>query len=187
MIRLQTAAPHNRAQILQREALGCVCGDVAEGSFPSGRLLFAFARDRMIVGHKVWSRISEKSEGSTAALIACGVMSAIIAIVGYLKTDALTAIVSFAAIGIYIAFQDRSWCADSTSPKVETLRKLYTWKSGQGRDDCRAWLWCSRNRQHRMAESVRDAVVYQLQCCALDGSRYIGRPAYLLVTKPTAR
>ena len=34
-IRLQTAAPHDRAQVLQREALGCVCGDVAEGSSQS--------------------------------------------------------------------------------------------------------------------------------------------------------
>jgi amino acid transporter len=71
----------------------------------ASRLLFAFARDRMIIGHKVWSRVSEKSRVPTAALIACGVMPAIIAIVGYFKTDALTAIVSFAAIGIYIAFQ----------------------------------------------------------------------------------
>ena len=39
----------------------------------ASRLLFAFARDRMIIGHKVWSRISEKSRVSTATLIACGV------------------------------------------------------------------------------------------------------------------
>ena len=177
MIRLQTAAPHDRAQILQREALGCVCGDVAEGSFPSGRLLFAFARDRMIIGHKVWSRISEKSRVPTAALIACGVMPAIIAIVGYFKTDALTAIVSFAAIGIYIAFQmivlgaliarRRGW-KPSGSFTLGNRGKAVT--------VVRALLWCSRNRQHRMAESARDAVVHQLQCGALDGSRYISRP-----------
>ena len=50
---------------------------------------------------------SLRTVGSRAItlVIACGVMPGIIAIVGYLKTDALTAIVSFAAIGIYIVFR----------------------------------------------------------------------------------
>ena len=33
-----------------------------------GRLLFAFARDRLIVGHKVWSRISVEIEGSDCGI-----------------------------------------------------------------------------------------------------------------------
>jgi amino acid transporter len=81
--------------------LSCVLSLQAAAS----RLLFAFARDRMIAGSGMFSRISKATRVPNTALIACGVLPAAIALVGYVKADALTAIVSFAAIGIYIAFQ----------------------------------------------------------------------------------
>src|SRR5438105_9766383 len=40
-----------------------------------------------------------------AALIACGIAPAVVVLVGHLRDDALTVIVSFAVVGIYIAFQ----------------------------------------------------------------------------------
>jgi amino acid transporter len=40
-----------------------------------------------------------------SALIACGIAPAVFVLIGNLRNDALTAIVSFATIGIYIAFQ----------------------------------------------------------------------------------
>lgn len=71
----------------------------------ASRLLFAFARDKMIVGHSIFATVSKTSKVPSASLVASGAMPALVAIVGYLKSDALTAIISFAAIGIYIAFQ----------------------------------------------------------------------------------
>jgi amino acid transporter len=71
----------------------------------ASRLLFAFARDRMIIGYLSFARLSPVTKIPTQALIACGVAPVVIALVGYFKSDALTLIISFAAIGIYLAFQ----------------------------------------------------------------------------------
>lgn len=71
----------------------------------ASRLLFAFARNQMIFGHPAFAAISPRSKVPSAALIACGALPMFIAVVGYLKADALTTIISFAAIGIYLAFQ----------------------------------------------------------------------------------
>ena len=81
--------------------LSCVLSLQAAAS----RLLFAFGRDGLIAGAETFGRVSPRTHLPSAALIACGVMPAVIVLIGFAKQDAVTAIISFAAIGIYIAFQ----------------------------------------------------------------------------------
>lgn len=69
------------------------------------RLIYAYARDKMIVFSNVLARISPKNHVPSAALIVAGVVSAGIDCIGFFVQDALTIIVSFAAVGIYVAFQ----------------------------------------------------------------------------------
>jgi amino acid transporter len=71
----------------------------------ASRLLFSFGRERMIAGSFYFGHGSGHASVPVAALIACGVVPAIVVLIGSLREDALTAIVSFATIGIYIAFQ----------------------------------------------------------------------------------
>jgi len=75
----------------------------------ASRLLFSFGRDRMITGSAWFGHTSEHGAGHAgvpvAALIACGIAPAVFVLIGLLFEDALTAIVGFATIGIYIAFQ----------------------------------------------------------------------------------
>jgi len=71
----------------------------------ASRLLFAYARDRMIVGSSVLSRLSPRTHMPTAALLAAGIAPALIALAGQWLSNAIATIISFAAIGIYLAFQ----------------------------------------------------------------------------------
>jgi amino acid transporter len=71
----------------------------------ASRLLFSFGRERMIVGHIYFGQGSGQANVPIAALIACGIAPMAVVLIGYLREDALTAIVSFAVVGIYVAFQ----------------------------------------------------------------------------------
>lgn len=71
----------------------------------ASRLLYAYARDEMIVGSKLFSRISPRTHVPIPALIVMGLIPSGITIAGYWLQDAINAIVSFAAVGIYFAFQ----------------------------------------------------------------------------------
>ena len=71
----------------------------------ASRLLFSFGRDRMIFGHSMLGTVSTAAKVPVAALMVCAVLPTIIVVIGRLREDALTVIISFAAIGIYIAFQ----------------------------------------------------------------------------------
>jgi amino acid transporter len=71
----------------------------------ASRLLFSFGRDRMIAGSIYFGHGAGRANVPVAALIACGIVPAAVVLIGGLREDALTAIVSFATIGIYIAFQ----------------------------------------------------------------------------------
>jgi len=59
----------------------------------------------MIVGSRVLSRLSPRTHMPTAALLAAGIAPALIALAGQWLTNAIATIISFAAIGIYVAFQ----------------------------------------------------------------------------------
>jgi amino acid transporter len=71
----------------------------------ASRLLFSFARDKMIFGHAKLSRLSPKTRVPVAALIVTGLIPAVIASIGHWLQDAVNTIISFAAIGVYVAFQ----------------------------------------------------------------------------------
>jgi amino acid transporter len=71
----------------------------------ASRLLFAYGRDRMIIGSRFLSRISPRTHVPVLSLGVVGVVPALIALAGLWLTQAIATIISFAAAGIYIAFQ----------------------------------------------------------------------------------
>jgi amino acid transporter len=71
----------------------------------ASRLLYAYARDEMLMGSGVLKKLSPTTHVPTAALMVCGVLPAIIVCVGFYLQNAIALVVSFAAIGIYLAFQ----------------------------------------------------------------------------------
>jgi amino acid transporter len=71
----------------------------------ASRLIFAYARDQMIFGSKYLSRMSPGHHVPATALIVMGTIPAVIALSALWLQDAITIIISFAAIGIYISFQ----------------------------------------------------------------------------------
>ena len=71
----------------------------------ASRLVFAYARDQMIFGSKFLSRMSPGRHVPSNALIMMGAIPALIALSALWLQDAIATIISFAAVGIYIAFQ----------------------------------------------------------------------------------
>jgi amino acid transporter len=71
----------------------------------ASRLLFAYARDEMIVGSTLFSRISPHTHVPVAALAVAGLIPALIALCGLWLQNAVSTIISFASAGIYMAFQ----------------------------------------------------------------------------------
>ncbi|GBF49269.1 amino acid transporter [Leptospira ryugenii] len=81
--------------------LSCILSLQAAAS----RLLYSFARDGMIMGSGSLSELSEAHKVPVNALLVSGAIPVLIAILGYWLEDAVATIISFASIGIYIAFQ----------------------------------------------------------------------------------
>ncbi|MFG2682542.1 APC family permease [Streptomyces sp. NPDC048392] len=71
----------------------------------AGRLIYSYARDEMIIGHRVLRKFSPKRAVPEYALLLAAVIPALIAVGSLISEDALTKIVSFAILGIYAAFQ----------------------------------------------------------------------------------
>lgn len=71
----------------------------------ASRLLFAYARDRMIFANGWLGQLSPRTRVPVHALLVTGVLPALIASIGHWLQDAVNTIISFAAIGIYVAFQ----------------------------------------------------------------------------------
>ena len=71
----------------------------------ASRLLFSYARDEMIVGSALLGRISPRTHMPVAALLLAGFVPACIALCGLWLANAVATIISFASVGIYIAFQ----------------------------------------------------------------------------------
>lgn len=71
----------------------------------TSRLAYSYGRDDMIVGSSLLKRFSATRHVPPFALIAAAIVPALIVIGSYFSTDAITKIISFAALGIYIAFQ----------------------------------------------------------------------------------
>jgi amino acid transporter len=71
----------------------------------ASRLLFAYARDQMIVGSRLLSRISPHTHVPVSALFVAGLIPSLIALCGLWLQNAVATIISFASAGIYMAFQ----------------------------------------------------------------------------------
>jgi amino acid transporter len=71
----------------------------------ASRLLYAYARDRMIVASAQLSRMSQRTRVPIIALVVTGIVPVVIASIGHWLQDAVKTIISFASIGIYVAFQ----------------------------------------------------------------------------------
>ncbi|MDJ0376778.1 amino acid permease [Cryobacterium sp. PH31-L1] len=82
--------------------LSCVLSLQAAAS----RLLFSFARDGMVPGHKWLAKVSPRTAVPTNALIVACSIPVVLCLIIYVGSDqVLTQITSFAVIGIYVAFQ----------------------------------------------------------------------------------
>jgi amino acid transporter len=71
----------------------------------ASRLTYAYARDKMLFGHKALSRFSQKRRIPPYALLLAGVVPVVIVLASKISDDALQKIVSFATLGIYLGFQ----------------------------------------------------------------------------------
>lgn len=81
--------------------LSCVLSLQAAAS----RLLFSFARDEMIPGHRWLAKVSERSKVPTNALIVACTIPALIALLIWINASLLVPVTAFAVAGIYVAFQ----------------------------------------------------------------------------------
>jgi amino acid transporter len=71
----------------------------------ASRLTYSYARDHMLAGSRYLSQFSAARHVPPYALAVAAVVPAVIVIGSILSEDALTKIVSFAALGIYMGFQ----------------------------------------------------------------------------------
>jgi len=71
----------------------------------TSRLLFSYARDRMIFGSAQLSKLSERTRVPLVALLVAGIVPSFIAIAGLFLEDAVRTIIVFGSAGIYVAFQ----------------------------------------------------------------------------------
>jgi amino acid transporter len=71
----------------------------------ASRLLFAYARDEMIVGSEQLRHLSPGRHIPAKALLVAGAIPALIAISALWLQNAIATIITFASVGIYIAFQ----------------------------------------------------------------------------------
>ena len=71
----------------------------------ASRLAYSYGRDDMIVGSSLLKRFSQSRAVPPYALLLAAIVPAMIVLGSKISTDAVTKIVSFAALGIYIGFQ----------------------------------------------------------------------------------
>lgn len=81
--------------------LSCVLSLMAAAS----RLMYSYARDGMIVGSAALRKILPGRQIPPYAMAVAAVVPAVIVLVSVVSTDALTKIISFATLGIYLGFQ----------------------------------------------------------------------------------
>jgi amino acid transporter len=81
--------------------LSCVLSLEAAAS----RLVFSYARDKMMIGHKSLSHFWERVHIPPYALALSAVIPAVIIIFSLLSVNAIVKLISFAACGIYLGFQ----------------------------------------------------------------------------------
>ncbi len=103
---LQAALGDVGAKIFLIVALTAFLSCVLSLQAAASRLLFSFARDGMVPGHKWLAKVSPRSKVPTNALIVACVIPLLICVIIYAgPPELLTQITSFAVLGIYVAFQ----------------------------------------------------------------------------------
>jgi len=71
----------------------------------ASRLVYAYARDEMVVGSGWLGKVSKTHHVPMNALVVSGLIAAVILVLGMFFADAVATIVSFAVVGIYAGFQ----------------------------------------------------------------------------------
>lgn len=71
----------------------------------AGRVLYAYGRDRMIVGSDFLTQVSPRTHVPWISLLISGIIPGLIIIAGIFLQDAIATVISFATAGIYLAFQ----------------------------------------------------------------------------------
>lgn len=71
----------------------------------ASRLIYSYGRDGMIVGSHLWARFDQKRHVPPYALLAAVAIPALLIVGSLVSADALTKLISFGSVGIYIAFQ----------------------------------------------------------------------------------
>ena len=71
----------------------------------ASRLAYSYGRDDMIMGSKLLKKFSQTRHVPPYALLVSAIVPAVIVLGSMVSTDAITKIISFAALGIYIGFQ----------------------------------------------------------------------------------
>lgn len=70
----------------------------------ASRLIYSMGRDKGLPGYKLLAQFNRRRAVPPYALLTAGVLPALVVIISLLSADALLAIISFAAFGIYLAF-----------------------------------------------------------------------------------
>ncbi|WP_166986895.1 APC family permease [Canibacter zhoujuaniae] len=70
----------------------------------ASRLLFSMGRDKQLPGWSALRKFSVKRAVPPYALLVAGILPALIVVVSLFSADALIAVISFASLGIYLAF-----------------------------------------------------------------------------------
>ena len=70
----------------------------------ASRLMYSMGRDNQLPGSKLLKRFSDRRAVPPYALLAAGILPAIVVLISLLSENALIAIISFASFGIYLAF-----------------------------------------------------------------------------------
>jgi amino acid transporter len=71
----------------------------------TSRLVFAYARDKMVVASDFFATVSPHTHVPVRALVMSGIVAGIIICLGLIFQNAIAVIVASAIIGIYVAFQ----------------------------------------------------------------------------------
>lgn len=70
----------------------------------TSRLIFSMARDKLILGHEMLSKIDERRGLPNGAILTATVIPCLIIMIAIFSSDAITQVISFATAGIYTAF-----------------------------------------------------------------------------------
>lgn len=71
----------------------------------ASRMIYSYARDRMIAGSSLLGRFSERLHVPPVATLVAGIIPALVVVLFGSSPNALTQIISFAVLAIYVAFQ----------------------------------------------------------------------------------